>query len=346
MSDMTRRSFVGTAALAATGPMIMGATNKAGTSRPILGEGEHKYEAIHDWGELPSRIKYGNTHSVVRDSQGHIYVHHTVHATSESPDSVVVYDEKGKFVRSWGKQYKGGAHGLYLHKEGNTEYLLFCDQLHGIVSKRTLKGEEVWTIGYPSEAEPYKIKADRSRPVYRPTNLAIAPNGDIYVGDGYGSSYINQYNSKGDYIRTFGGLGKDAGQLWTPHGIWIDTRGSQPTVMVADRSNKRIQNFTLDGKHIGFVNGVKSPCHFHNRGDMVVVPDLVSRVTLLDKDNKVITHLGDGGDDARKLREKDRDAFIPGKFICPHGACFDPDGNIFVVEFVEVGRVTKLRKVA
>ena len=96
MSDMTRRSFVGTAALAATAPMIMGATNKAGTSRPILGEGEHKYEAIHDWGELPSRIKYGNTHSVVRDSQGHIYVHHTVHATSESPDSVVVYDEIGR----------------------------------------------------------------------------------------------------------------------------------------------------------------------------------------------------------------------------------------------------------
>ena len=59
-----------------------------------------------------------------------------------------------------------------------------------------------------------------------------------------------------------------------------------------------------------------------------------------------VAHLGDGGDDARKLREKDRDAFIPGKFICPHGACFDPDGNIFVVEFVEVGRVTKLRKVA
>jgi hypothetical protein len=337
---------VGTAAVAAAAPYIMGATNKAGGERPILGEGEHKYEAIHDWGELPSRIKYGNTHSVVRDSQGHIYVHHTVHATSESADSVVVFDEKGKFVRSWGKQYKGGAHGLFLHKEGNTEYLFFSDQLHGIVSKRTLKGEEVWTIGYPSESEAYKIKQDRSRPVYRPTNLAIAPNGDIYVGDGYGSSYINQYNSKGEYIRTFGGQGKDAGQLWTPHGIWIDTRGSQPTVMVADRTNKRIQNFTLEGKHIGFVNGVKSPCHFHNRGDMVVVPDLVARVTLLDKDNKVLAHLGDGGDDARKLREKDRDAFIPGKFICPHGACFDPDGNIFVVEFVEVGRVTKLRKLS
>lgn len=346
MSEMTRRSFVGTAAVAAAAPYIMGATNKAGGERPILGEGEHKYEAIHDWGELPSRIKYGNTHGVVRDSQGHIIVHHTVHATSESADSVVVYDEKGKFVRSWGKQYKGGAHGLHIHKEGNTEYLYLCDQLHGIVTKRTMKGEEVWTIGYPMEAEPYKIKQDRTRPTYRPTNLAIAPNGDIYVGDGYGSSYINQYNSKGDYIRTFGGLGKEAGQLATPHGIWIDTRSSQPTVMVADRTNKRIQNFSLDGKHIGFVNGVKSPCHFHIRGEIVVVPDLVSRVTLLDKDNKVISHLGDGGDGARAVREKDRDAFTPGKFICPHGACFDPDGNIFVVEFVEVGRVTKLRKLS
>ena len=124
MSESSRRQFLGTAAAAvAAAPVILGATNKAGGAKPILGEGEHKYEAIHDWGELPSRIKYGNTHGVVRDSQGHIYVHHTVHATSESADSVVVFDDKGKFVRSWGKQYKGGAHGLHLQKEGNTEYL-------------------------------------------------------------------------------------------------------------------------------------------------------------------------------------------------------------------------------
>ena len=76
----------------------------------------------------------------------------------------------------------------------------------------------------------------------------------------------------------------------------------------------------------------------------MVVPDLEARVTLLDQDNKLIVHLGDGENYA--LRDKPRDRFIPGKFIAPHSAYFDHDGNIFVVEWVEVGRVTKLRKVS
>src|SRR5579862_7124558 len=122
--DTTRRTFL---AAAASAPFVFGATNKSGsaTKNPILGEGDHQYEAIHDWGQLPSNIKYGNTHSVVEDSQGHIYVHHTVHATSQSPDAVVVFDEKGKFVRSFGAMFKGGAHGMHVSKEGSTEYLYF-----------------------------------------------------------------------------------------------------------------------------------------------------------------------------------------------------------------------------
>ena len=91
----TRRAFV---ASLATAPMILGAQNKSGSSRPIVGNGEHTYEVIHDWGALPANIRYGNTHGVVEDSQGRIYVHHTVHSTSESADSMVVFDADGKFV--------------------------------------------------------------------------------------------------------------------------------------------------------------------------------------------------------------------------------------------------------
>lgn len=110
-------------------------------------------------GQLPYNIKYGNTHGVCEDAQGHIYVHHTVHATSESLDTIVVFDESGKFVRSWGKQFKGGAHGLMLRKEGSEEFLYLSDFAHGIVTKRTLKGEEVFTLGYPVESSVY----DKSR---------------------------------------------------------------------------------------------------------------------------------------------------------------------------------------
>ncbi len=104
---VTRRDFVVTAGAAVVAPLLLGATDKAGNKPPILGEGEHKYEALHDWGELPSTIRYGNTHGVCEDSQGHIYVHHTVNATSESLDTVVVFDQKGKFVRSWGTTVQG-----------------------------------------------------------------------------------------------------------------------------------------------------------------------------------------------------------------------------------------------
>jgi hypothetical protein len=78
-----------------------------------------------------------------------------------------------------------------------------------------------------------------------------------------------------------------------------------------------------------------------------VVPDLGARVTLLDKKNQVIAQLGDDSQSEwRKLRTQPRDAFKPGKFVAPHGACFDHNGNVFVVEWVEVGRVSKLRKVS
>ena len=343
-SDPTRRRFL---QAAATAPAILYADDKAGTKRPILGSGDHTYEAWHDWGELPADIKYGNTHGVVEDSQGRIYVHHTVNAASESADSMVVFDEKGKFIKSWGKEFKGGAHGLHIQKEGGTEYLYLCDTRRGVVVKATLEGEEVWSVGYPDQSDAYKPAADGKKPKYSPTNLAIAPNGDIYVGDGYGSSFINQYNHKGEFLRTFAGKGKEPGKVDCPHGIAVDLRSGTPILTVADRANNRIQRFTLEGKHIDFVGGTNLPCYFDYfpNGD-VVVPDLGARVTLLDRHNQVIEHLGDDSStkwgDTRKLS---RDHFTPGKFVCPHGACFDHAGNIFVVEWVEVGRVTKLRKV-
>ena len=328
-------------------PLILKAADKAGVKAPVLGSGDHTYEALHDWGQLPADIKYGNTHGVCEDSQGRIYIHHTVNAASESSDSMVVFDPKGKFIKSWGKEFKGGAHGLHIAKEGSTEFLYLCDTKRALVVKTTLNGEEVFTIGYPTESEQYKPGADGKPPKYSPTNLALAPNGDIYVGDGYGSSYVNHYDKNGKYIRTFGGKGKEAGQLDCPHGIALDTRAGSPTLLVADRGNSRIQRFTLDGKHVEFIDGTKMPCHFgfFKNGD-TVVPDLGARVTLLNKNNEVITHLGDdSGSNWKETRKLTRESFTPGKFVCPHGAAFDHSGNIYVVEWVEVGRVTKLRKV-
>ena len=409
--NTTRRSFLASAGTAAAAPILLGATDKAGTKNPILGDGEHQYECIHDWGELPSHIKYGNTHSVVEDSQGHIYIHHTVHKTSQSLDAVVVFDNKGKFVRSFGPMFHGGAHGMHFSKEGKNEYLYFCDEKHGIVTKRTLKGEEVWTMGYPQDSPIYQKGPGSTGPGgpaglnYRPTNFAIASNLDFWVGDGYGSYYMFHYSQQGGYpklLNTFGGRpapppgeagpggrggrggapqaqggpgaapgagpggpggggrggrGPAAGPvpapietMNNPHGVWLDTRDpAKPILLVADRGNRRIVRYTTDDKPIDIIEGTLAPCHFHQQRDLLVVPDLQSRVTLLDKDNKVILHLGDGayaGKQNQLRVSENRADFEPGKFITPHGAWFDHAGNIFVTEWVEIGRVTKLRKVA
>ena len=331
------------------------------------GQGRHEGPVLGSGADTPKpsttgascrRASWGNTHGVVEDSQGNIYVHHTVHATSDSADTMVVFDRQGKFVRSWGGDFKGVAHGLHIRKEGRDEFLYLTvnasnpkmtpqPALQAVLVKMTTKGEVVWKISGPPDIDAYKPAADGTPKRYNPTNVAIAPNGDLYIGDGYGSHYVNQYNSKAEYIRTFGGNGSEPGKLKEPHGIWVDTRETRPVLVVADRRNNRLQRFTLDGAHIDFVQGFRLPCHFDERKGTVVIPDLHGRVTLIDKRNQVIEHLGDSNapDWNNPLRTQPRTAFIPGQFICPHGACFDHEGNIFVVEWVEVGRVTKLRKV-
>jgi hypothetical protein len=408
------------------------ADDKSGKKNPILGSGEHQYECIHDWGELPSNIKYGNTHSVCEDAQGHIYIHHTVHKDSQSPDSVVVFDQKGKFVRSWGPMFRGGAHGMHLRKEGNTEYLYFCDEKHGIITKRTLKGEEVWTMGYPQGSPIYQKGPGSTGPGganglnYRPTNIAVAPNGDFWVGDGYGSYYMFHYSvaSPTAYpklVNVFGGpapaaagaargggapgggapgggggrgAGRGAGdgagggaaaaggppaqaaaaggpggapgggapgggrgarppapidQMNNPHGNMVDTRDpANPILLVADRGNQRIVRYSLDDKPMDIISGTRQPCHFNQYKELVVVPDLSGPVHILDKDNKVVVSMGGATPDGPKnpaRTTENRADFIPGQFVNPHGAIFDHAGNIFVGEWVEIGRVTKLRKV-
>jgi len=365
----TRREFLATAAAAPLSPLLLGLQDKSGSKAPVLGSGPYTYEATHDWGTLPASIRWGNTHGVAEDAQRNIYVHHTVHATSDSADTIVVFDRDGRFVRSWGRQFRGVAHGLQLRREGRDEFLYLTvnagnprltpqPEMQAVIVKATPRGEIVWTIQGPPDVAAYKDPNPDGTPKrYNPTNLAFGPNGDIYVGDGYGSYYVNQYTANGEYIRTFGGRGSEAGQLNEPHGIWVDAReapragsgqGSRPLLVVADRRNNRLQRFTLDGRHVDFITGFRLPCHFDERQGLVVIPDLHGRVTLMDRANALVAHLGDSNAPQwnNPLRTQPRDQFIPGQFICPHGACFDADGNIFVVEWVEVGRVTKLRKVA
>ncbi len=302
-------------------------------SHGILGTGEHCYRWTL-WGTLPRGIQLGYTHGVCEDAMGRIFIHNM------SEHAVVLFDPEGEYLASWGGDFARGAHGMQYRLEEEGEFLYLADIARHIVVKTTLTGEVVWTIECPMNAGVYTAPEE-----FVPTNVAIAPNGDIYIADGYGRSYIHQYTARAEYVRTWGGEGEEPGKMRCPHGIWVDTRGERPLLVVADRANVRLQYFTLEGEHVGFVaNDLLHPCHFDQRGADLLVPDLHGRVTILDRHNRLVTHLGeDPGVEARPgYPNLPRDQRIPGKFISPHAAIWDHQGNIYVVEWIEDGRITKL----
>jgi hypothetical protein len=345
------KASVGSPAL--SGPYVH-AGDKSGARNPVIGRGEHRYECHHGWGEVPRSIRWHETHGVAIDKAGLIYIKHR--AGSEKPkspeeaqDTIVVFDPEGTFVRSFGKQYQGGGHGIDIREENGQEFLyLSCMFPVNLVVKTDLKGEVVWIKETPREPHVYDQPGAR----YSPTNVAFAPDGGFYVGDGYGSNYIHQYDKDAKWIRTFGGTGAGPGQFQTPHGLWLDNRpGREPQLVVADRANARLQYMTLDGKPVSINREVSFPAHFDIRRDVLLLPDLHARVTLFDKDNNVIVHLGYDPQwtkqvlDGFKIRAQP-DRWPAGKFIHPHDACFDKDGNIFVAEWVATGRVSLLRRVS
>lgn len=323
----------------------------------ILGSGEYRYEATHDWAQTPDTIRFGNTHGIVITEDRRVIIAHTVHKDSQSPDAICIFDDKGKFIKSWGADLRGGAHGLVLQKEGSTEYLYHCDNVKGFVRKTTLDGEVVWVMHAPYACGHYTKASE-----FKPSTLAIAPNGHIYVADGYGKFFIHQFDEKLRWVLTFGGSrelmdrNKDvetaAGTTIWPHAIAVDTRGKEPLLMVGERgANSRVQYFTLDGKPLHAVkNGVRWPSTFDFHKGLMLMPDLKAVVTLFDANNNPLVQLGDGrqadGKTYEGIRNQGREAFTPGKFVAPHAASFDADGNIYVAEWVEVGRVTKLRRVS
>jgi hypothetical protein len=336
-----------------SGPFVQ-ASDKAGSHHPVIGQGEHRYECHHNWGEVPRSIHWHETHGVAIDKAGFIYIKHragdrTPRSPEDAQDTIVVFDMAGKPVRSFGKEYHGGGHGIDIREEGGQEFLyLSCMFPVNLVVKTDLKGEVVWIKKAPQEPHVYDKPGTR----YSPTNVAFSPDGGFYVGDGYGSNYIHQYDKDAKWVRTFGGTGTAPGQFQTPHGLWLDDRpGREPQLVVADRANHRLQYLALDGQPKSAGYDVSFPAHFDIRGDILLLPDLHARVTLFDKDNKVIVHLGHDPEwtkqvlDGFKIRTQP-DRWPDGRFIHPHDACFDKDGNIFVAEWVQPGRVSFLRRVS
>ncbi len=352
---ITRRSFLKasatTAAVAVTAPMFLHASDKAGAKTPVVGSGDFVYECVHHWGNdsLPSGHAYGGaSHGVAVDEQGLIYITH-----QGGPDSIFVFDTDGKFVKSMGKDHRvknrGKGHGIDIRKEGSEEFIYLAPSDSSLFfTKMTIDGEVVWNRGRKELHKDSGVLGPKAG--YRPTNTSFRPDGGYYLGDGYGSNYLFEYDKEDKFVRALGGKGKDEGKFATPHGQWLDERDGTAKLVVADRANKRLQWFDLDGNHVSTLDGFLFPADIDVRGDIMLVPDLHARITLLNKENKVVAQLGDDtawreqvlADGFAMRRSPER--WQPGKFIHPHDACFDENGDIYCVEWVIGGRVTKLVK--
>lgn len=345
---LTRRDFLCTAGAAAGALVLSGVTRADAAKKPItFGEGKATYTLDEEWGKLPAGMQYGFGCALVVDSQDRVFVT----SRSASP-CVAVFDKDGKLLETWSKdfgenigytpeQIRDTAHGLYWSKEGDGEYLYWTEnvatpkgapKIGARVYKTDLKGKVLYTIGNVEKESEKSQKFDFTNP----TDLCVAANGDIYVVDGYGSQLLYRFDKNFKHIKTIGGPGKEHGKFNTCHGIWISTLKKEPELYIADRANNRLEVYSLELEYKRTLPDFRLPCCFYQHEGQLYVPELGSRVSILDADDKIVARLGDG----QGVKDvKDR----PEVFGAPHALTVAGNGDLYVIEWLPYGRPRKLR---
>jgi NHL repeat-containing protein len=305
----------------------------------IVGHGEFRYELHEGWEQLPEGWTHGDVAGVATDSQDRVYVFNR----GEHP--VIVYDREGRFLKSWGE-------GVYIRPHGITivdDVVYLVDDFGHFVHKTTLDGEVLQTLGTGEPAETgYDPKVSTrlttiqrgGEPFNRPTRLSVAPNGDLYVSDGYGNARIHQFRPDGALVRSWGQPGTGKGEFNLPHSVWVHTDNR---VFVCDRENERVQIFSPEGEWletwdqdimrtgdlvihddvviVGEMNYFKD--HYSLTGKLWE-EDRLARMTVRDFNGKIISSFGGAPADA--------DPCSAGHFTSPHGIWVDSHGDIYIGE--------------
>ena len=281
-----------------------------------VGQGDYQYEPVRDWAKLPPGWTFGWIPAIAVDSRDRVYVY------SRSEHPMVVFDRDGNFLTSWGDDLLHHAHGLRIDADDN----LYCTEWKGhCVHKLTSDGELQWTLGTPGVPRPPGV------PFNLPTNLAIAPDGCLFVSDGYGNAKVHKFSSEGVLLMSWGEPGTGPGQFDLVHDVWVD---SDYLVYVCDRSNNRIQIFDGEGNYLREWPDPYGPDFvWFDPDETVFVADLRQRVSILNRDGHVLSRWGEKGDG-------------PGQFRgSPHGIWGDSRGDIYVGEVGVNGGLTKFVRV-
>ena len=306
----------------------------------ITGNGEWTYKIASGWGALPSGLSFGGTHgAVAQDKAGKIYV------STQSETGILVYSADGQLLSRIAEAYPE-VHSMVHAEEGGVEYFYTTVQKgtpreNWLFVKMKLDGTPVLKITAPPEA------GFKSPNEWRITAAVPAPDGSLFIANGYGDSRIFRFSRNGDYLRSYSGKGSDPGLLNCSHGLTLDTRYGQPLLLVCDRENRRLCHFDLDGKYVRTVTEhLRRPCQISILGDYAMVSELEGRVTILDRDNVPVAFLGDNPHKTEWANyDLDPKTIAPAIFSAAHGCFIDREASIYVSDWNRTGRVNKLTRV-
>ena len=301
------------------------------------GNGEWAYRVVPGWGHLPSGTSFGGTHGgIATDKAGHVYV------STQSETGVLVYGPDGVLLKTIANEYPE-VHSMVYAQEDDGEYLYATVQKgtpkeNWLFIKMKTDGTVVQKIPAPPEAG-FKTSNE-----WRLTAAVPAPDGSLFIANGYGDSRLFRFSKKGDFMASYAGKGKTEGLFDCSHGLAVDTRYDQPLLLVCDRENRRLCHFDFDGRFVRTVTQhLRRPCQVSFHGDYAVISELEGRVTILDRDNTPVAFLGDNPQKAQWANYKLQPGEIaPVFFSAAHGCHISEDASIYVSDWNQTGRVTKL----
>ena len=217
-----------------------------------VGTGEYSYELIPNFLKMPPGEALGIVSRVATDAQDRVYVF------QRKNPPVVVFDRDGKYLGSWGSGEVTDPHGLKIVDD----IVYTTDRSDSVAKSFTLDGKVQLQLGQRGvhsdtgcTGAPW-LAQRAAGPFNHPTEMMAHPNGDIYVTDGYRNARVHRFTRDGRLVKSWGTPGQGRGQFHLPHSIAFDDDGK---LLVADRSNKRIQIFSPDGDYIGEWTGMGGP---------------------------------------------------------------------------------------